>query len=64
MKAQRLLIHLLSVLLLVFWGVVMIYFHVSGRVVNYLPSDVLFRPLMLIGGIGMVVLGLFNLLTY
>lgn len=64
MKAQRLLIHLLSVLLLILWGGVMIYFHVSGRVVNYLPSDGLFRPLMLIGGIGMVVLGLFNLLTY
>ena len=64
MKAQRLLIHLLSVLLLVLWGGVMIYFNVSGRVVNYLPSDGLFRPLMLIGGIGMVVLGLFNLLTY
>jgi hypothetical protein len=42
----------------------MIYFHVSGRVINYLPSDDLFRPLMLIGGIGMVVLALFNLLTY
>lgn len=46
------------------WGGVMIYFHVSGRVTNYLPSDGLFRPLMLVGGIGMVVLGLFNLLTY
>ncbi|MEZ5387630.1 MAG: hypothetical protein R3F13_19140 [Prosthecobacter sp.] len=64
MKAQRLLIHLLSVLLLILWGGVMIYFHVSGRVVNYLPADGLFRPLMLVGGIGMVVLGLFNLLTY
>ncbi len=64
MKAQRLLIHLLSVLLLILWGGVMIYFHVSGRVINYLPSDGLFRPLMLIGGIGMVVLALFNLLTY
>jgi uncharacterized membrane protein YcgQ (UPF0703/DUF1980 family) len=64
MKAQRLLIHLLSVLLLILWGGVMIYFHVSGRVINYLPSDDLFRPLMLIGGIGMVVLALFNLLTY
>lgn len=64
MKAQRLIIHLLSVLLLILWGGVMIYFHVSGRVIHYLPSDGLFRPLMLIGGIGMVVLALFNLLTY
>lgn len=64
MKAQRLIIHLLSVLLLILWGGVMIYFHVSGRVINYLPSDGLFRPLMLVGGIGMVVLALFNLLTY
>jgi len=64
MKAQRFLINLLSVSLLILWGGVMIYFHVSGRVVNYLPSDGLFRPLMLVGGIGMVVLGLFNLLTY
>lgn len=64
MKAQRLLIHLLSVLLLILWGGVMIYFHVSGRVIHYLPSDGLFRPLMLIGGIGLVVLALFNLLTY
>lgn len=64
MKAQRLLIHLLSVLLLILWGGVMIYFHFSGRVIHYLPSDGLFRPLMLVGGIGMIVLGLFNLLTY
>lgn len=64
MKAQRLIIHLLSVLLLVFWGGVMLYFYMSGRVASYLPTDGLFRPLMLVGGIGMVVLGLFNLLTY
>lgn len=64
MKAQRLLIHLLSVLLLVLWGGVMLYFYISGRVASYLPTDGLFRPLMLVGGIGMVVLGLFNLLTY
>lgn len=64
MKAQRLIIHLLSVLLLILWGGVMIYFHISGRVIHYLPSDGLFRPLMLLGGIGMVVLALFNLLTY
>jgi len=64
MKAQRLIIHLLSVLLLILWGGVMIYFHISGRVIHYLPSDGLFRPLMLVGGIGMIVLGLFNLMTY
>ncbi|MFO1486585.1 MAG: hypothetical protein U1F71_24700 [Verrucomicrobiaceae bacterium] len=64
MNAQRLITHLLSVLLLIFWGGVMLYFYISGRVTSYLPADGLFRPLMLVGGIGMVVLGLFNLLTY
>ncbi len=64
MKAQRFAIHLVSVSLLVLWGAVLIYFYASGRVVHYLPSDGFFRPLMLGGGIGMIILGLFNLITY
>lgn len=48
----------LSVLL---WAAVMIYFYESGRIVKYLAPD--FRPIALAGGLGLAVLGLFNLLT-
>jgi len=48
----------LSVLL---WAAVILYFYESGRIVKYLAPD--FRPIALAGGLGLAVLGLFNLLT-
>ncbi|MCX6844989.1 MAG: DUF1980 domain-containing protein [Verrucomicrobia bacterium] len=43
------------------WSVAMLYFHASGRIAKYLAPD--FRLIALIGGLGLAVLGLFNLLT-
>lgn len=51
---------LYSVAVLV-WSAVLLYFYASGRVNKYLATD--FRPLTLAGGLGLAVLGLFNLLT-
>ncbi|MEK7953567.1 TIGR03943 family putative permease subunit [Luteolibacter soli] len=56
-KFQRMLF---SLALLV-WAGVLIYFHVSGRISKYLVPD--FHPLVMIGGLGLAVVGLFNLLT-
>ncbi len=63
MSGTRTLVHLLSVAMLLLWGGVLLYFYISGRLVNYLPPDGIFRPMVLISGIGLAVLGLFNLLT-
>jgi hypothetical protein len=63
MSATRTLVHLLSVAMLLLWGGVLLYFHISGRLINYLPPDGIFRPMVLASGIGLLVLGLFNLLT-
>lgn len=63
MSTQRVVNHLVSVSLLLLWGSVMLYFHVSGRLVHYLPPDGIFRPMALIAGIGLLVLGIFNLAT-
>jgi hypothetical protein len=63
MKTERIGIHLLSTLLLLLWGGVLLYFYYSGRISNYLPPDGIFRPMALWGGIGMVVLALYNLAT-
>ncbi|MFN0079251.1 MAG: hypothetical protein ACKVY0_22530 [Prosthecobacter sp.] len=63
MSGTRTLVHLLSVAMLLLWGGVLIYFYASGRLVNYLPPDGIFRPMVLVSGIGLAVLGLFNLLT-
>ncbi len=49
-----------SIALLV-WSAVLLYFYASGRINKYLATD--FRPLALIGGLGLAVVGLFNLLT-
>lgn len=46
---------------LISWGGVLIYFYTSGRIVKYLAPD--FRLIALAGGLGLVVVGLFNLLT-
>jgi uncharacterized repeat protein (TIGR03943 family) len=43
------------------WGVALLYFHASGRIVKYLAPD--FRLIALVGGLGLSVLALFNLLT-
>jgi uncharacterized membrane protein YcgQ (UPF0703/DUF1980 family) len=63
MSATRTLVYLFSVAILLLWGGVLLYFHITGRLVNYLPPDGIFRPMVLVSGIGLVVLGLFNLLT-
>lgn len=43
------------------WGIALVYFCASGRIVKYLAPD--FRIIALAGGLGLLVLGLFNLLT-
>lgn len=63
MKSQRIGIHLISVVLLLLWGGVLLYFYASGRIASYLPPDGIFRPMALWGGIGMIVLALYNLAT-
>ena len=50
---------MLSLAVLV-WGGVMLYFYTSGRIVTYLAPD--FRLIALVGGLGLMVLGAFNLL--
>lgn len=56
-KLQRVIF---SIALMV-WGAVLVYFYASGRINNYLAPD--FRPLTLAGGLGLLVVGAFNLLT-
>jgi uncharacterized repeat protein (TIGR03943 family) len=56
-KLQRILF---SIAVLV-WSGVLLYFHASGRINKYLAPD--FRPVAFAGGLGLAVLGLFNLLT-
>ncbi len=48
-------------LALLMWSAVMLYFHASGRIQKYLAPD--FRPILFVGGLGLAVVGLFNLLT-
>lgn len=43
------------------WSAVVLYFYSSGRINKYLAAD--FRPIAFAGGLGLAVLGLFNLLT-
>ena len=63
MNLARSFTHYLSVALLFLWGGVMLYFYASGRIINYLPPDGIFQPMVLAGGVGLIILGLFNLLT-
>jgi hypothetical protein len=63
MSGTRTLVHLLSVAMLLLWGGVLLYFYTSGRLASYLPPEGIFRPMVLVSGIGLAVLGLFNLLT-
>lgn len=48
-------------LALLIWSGVILYFYASGRIVKYLAPD--FRLIALVGGLGLAVLGLFNLFT-
>lgn len=41
------------------WSATLLYFHTSGRITRYLAPD--FRLICLVGGLGLAVLGLFNL---
>ena len=41
----------------------MLYFYASNRITAYLPPDGIFQPMVLVGGIGMVIVALFNLIT-
>lgn len=63
MSGTRTLIHFLSVTLMLLWSAVLLYFYMSGRVAAYLPPDGIFRQMVLISGIGLAVVALFNLLT-
>lgn len=46
---------------LITWGSVLVYFHVSNRLVKYLAPD--FRLIAFAGGLALIVIGLFTLLT-
>ena len=48
-------------LLALIWGAILLYFYHSQRVQKYLAPD--FHVLLLIGGIGIVILGLFSLIN-
>ena len=48
-------------LAVLFWSAVLLYFYSSGRINKYLAPD--FRIISFVGGLGLAVLGLFNLLT-
>lgn len=52
---------ILSSLAVLAWSGVMLYFYSSGRINKYLVGD--FRLIAFVGGLGLAVLGLFNLLT-
>jgi uncharacterized repeat protein (TIGR03943 family) len=43
------------------WSAALLYFHATGRINKYLAPD--FRPIAFVGGLGLAVMGLFNLLT-
>lgn len=63
MNAKRIATHLTSITLLLLWGGVMLYFHLSGRIAAYLPQTGIFRPMALYAGIALIALGIFNLAT-
>lgn len=65
MKKSNNLIHFISVLLLLLWGGVMLYFYGSGRLARgeYVSTEGWFSAMVLVGGIGCVIVGLFNLAT-
>ncbi|MGJ8634217.1 MAG: TIGR03943 family putative permease subunit [Luteolibacter sp.] len=52
---------ILFALAVLLWAACLLYFYESGRIVKYLAPD--FRLIALAGGLGLGVMGLFNLLT-
>lgn len=52
---------ILSSFAVLVWSAVVLYFYSSGRINHYLAAD--FRPIAFAGGLGLAVLGVFNLLT-
>ncbi|MEM0897129.1 MAG: hypothetical protein AAGJ79_09590, partial [Verrucomicrobiota bacterium] len=44
------------------WGLIMVYFYQSGRVSVYLTDKGIFQPLLLLGGIGLTLVAIFNFL--
>ncbi len=60
MKARKTL-QILSILVLLLWGVTFIYFYASGRIENHVDKS--FRTWALVAGLGLCVMGLFNLAT-
>jgi hypothetical protein len=64
MNGTRTFTHLISVTLLFLWGSVLLYFYASGRIIHYLPPDGIFQPMVLVAGVGLMILGLFNLFTF
>lgn len=63
MTGIRTTIHFIGILIMLLWSAVLLYFHVSGRVAAYLPPDGIFRDMVLVAGIGMAIVALFNLFT-
>jgi len=63
MSGTRTFIHFLSILLMLLWSAVLLYFYASGRIAAYLPPDGIFRQMVLISGIGLAVVALFNMFT-
>jgi uncharacterized membrane protein YcgQ (UPF0703/DUF1980 family) len=51
----------LAIIALLIWGGVFVYFHLTGRIDKHI--DVNFRTWALVAGMGLIVLGLFNLAT-
>ena len=54
-------LEILSVIALLVWGGVFIWFYTSGRIEAYLDTS--FRIFALLAGIGLIVLALFNFMT-
>lgn len=65
MKKSLIIIHFISVLILFLWGGVMLYYYASGRLASgeYVSKEGWFSAMVLVGGIGCLVVGLFNLAT-
>ncbi|MCB1077094.1 MAG: DUF1980 domain-containing protein [Verrucomicrobiae bacterium] len=60
MKARSTL-NYIAILVLLFWGSLFVYFYLTGRIDKHI--DVNFRVWALVAGLGLCVLGLFNLAT-
>ncbi len=63
-KRGSALAHFTGVVILLLWGGVMVSFFVTGRIAHYLTSDAVFREQALVAGMMLIVLALFNALTF